>query len=61
MSRGRWIAAAVSVSIVAALLVWQQWRERQVSACVAHGRIWDGSRCVVPPGPPIIKRELERG
>ena len=59
----RWIMAAALSLAVAALLVWQWSRERQIEACVRDGGVWHGatSRCEEPAARPILKRGIERG
>lgn len=60
--RHRLIIAAVAILVLAALIGWQWWRERQMRACEEAGGAWVGasSRCVPPPGRPILTRPLER-
>jgi hypothetical protein len=47
-------------AIVTALIVWQQSRERMVSACLSSGGIWSGSACSTDTGGPILQRDLRR-
>jgi hypothetical protein len=56
----RWIAIASLAAIVAALIVWQQSRERTISACLSSGGSWNGSACSTGTGNPILQRDLRR-
>ncbi len=59
---GRFVLATVTILALAALLVWQSNRERQVARCIATGGVWEGqiSRCAPPPPGILIERELKR-
>ena len=50
MTRGRLIAAALTLAILGGLLGWQVHRERLVKACVENGGLWHGARseCIRP-------------
>jgi hypothetical protein len=56
----RWIAVASVAVIVAALILWQQSRERSISACLSSGGSWDGSSCAPGTGRTILQRDLHR-
>jgi hypothetical protein len=56
----RRIAVVALAAIVTALIVWQQSRERMVSACLSSGGIWSGSACSTDTGGPILRRDLRR-
>jgi hypothetical protein len=56
----RWIAVASLIVVVAALILWQQARERSVSACLSSGGSWNGSNCAPGAGRTILQRDLHR-
>jgi hypothetical protein len=55
----RWIVAASLAVVVTALILWQQSRERMISACLSAGGSWSGSTCT-DTGRPILQRDLRR-
>lgn len=59
----RTIGAALILVLLGTLLLWQWSRERRIVQCREAGGLWNGpqSRCDVPAGRPIIKRDIERG
>jgi hypothetical protein len=59
MSRMRLGFAAALTLLVAALMIWQILRDRQVAACLAAGQIWDGptSSCQPARPAPILQRD----
>lgn len=56
----RWIVAASLAVVVTALILWQQSRERTISACLSAGGSWSGSTCSNGTGRPILQRDLRR-
>ena len=56
----RWIAVGSLAVIVAALILWQQSRERSISACLSTGGSWTGSTCAPGTGRTILQRDLHR-
>lgn len=63
MSRQRIAIALAVVVALGAIAMWQHARERQVTACVSDGGVWNGtlSRCEAKR-PVILERDgLKRG
>jgi hypothetical protein len=56
----RWIAVASLAVIVAALILWQQSRERSISACLSTGGSWNVSSCAPGTDRTILQRDLHR-
>jgi hypothetical protein len=56
----RWIAVASLAVIAAALILWQQSRERSISACLSTGGSWNGSSCAPGTDRTILRRDLHR-
>ena len=61
MTRHRLLVTVAILAALAALMLWQQHRERLMTACLERGGYWDGpgTTCLDTPGP-VLKRALER-
>jgi hypothetical protein len=62
MRRNQVIIAAVTLCLLAALLLWQHQRTVLVDDCMADGGRWDGTsgRCMPDPNRIQLQRDLYR-
>jgi hypothetical protein len=62
MTRGRLVAAALTVALIVALIFWQRHREALGDACISTGGAWDGARsaCISRPRPILQRDDLKR-
>lgn len=60
MSRHRIIAALSLATALAGLLIWQQYRSRQIAACQEESGVWDGHTCRADERRIRIQRDLQR-
>ena len=62
MTRGRLVAAALTMILLVVLVAWQRHRETLGEACMSSGGAWDGTRsiCVSRPRPILQRDNLKR-